>query len=93
MGCRSLNLDCAECPYKQNQLVHEEEFQAWEILMASLGQIRVSPSGRIIGLDMAAALSITAGRGYDVAAVSELLQEAEATLIPLLNEAASEEHG
>ncbi len=61
--------------------------------MASLGQIRVSPSGRIIGLDMAAALSITAGRGYDVAAVSELLQEAEATLIPLLNEAASEEHG
>lgn len=54
--------------------------------MASLGQLRLSPSGHVIGLGVGAALQIAQMRGYDTATVSELLQEAESVIVPLLNE-------
>jgi len=54
--------------------------------MASLGQLRIAPSGRVIGIGMGTALQIAHMRGYDAATVSELLQEAEAVIVPLLNE-------
>jgi hypothetical protein len=54
--------------------------------MASMGQLRLAPSGHVLGIDMAAALTIAAARGYDVGTVSELLQEAEAVLVAALNE-------
>lgn len=60
--------------------------------MASLGQLRVSPSGRIVGIELAAAFAVAQARGYDLATVSELLQEAEAILVQSLNEK-SEDHG
>lgn len=54
--------------------------------MASLGQFRLAPSGHVLGIDMATALTIATIRGYDAATVSELLQEAEAVIVTLLNE-------
>ncbi len=60
--------------------------------MAVLGQLRLSSSGRVIGLDVNAALTTARARGYDEATVSVLLQEAEAVLIHHLNET-PENHG
>jgi len=54
--------------------------------MAMLGQLRFSPSGRVIGLDANAALTTARARGYNEAVVSVLLQEAEAILVHHLNE-------
>ena len=63
-----------------------EEHQAWEILNASLGQLRIAPSGRVLGIDMTAALRIARARGFDEAVISELLQAAEAGLIEAMND-------
>lgn len=60
--------------------------------MAVLGQLRLSSSGRVIGLDVNAALTTARARGYDEATVSVLLQEAEAVLIHHLNDI-PENHG
>ncbi|MBI4030842.1 MAG: hypothetical protein HY370_04140 [Proteobacteria bacterium] len=61
--------------------------------MASLGQLRLSPSGRVIGIGVGAALQIAQARGYDTVTVSELLQEAEAVILPLLNDNGMDENG
>ena len=60
--------------------------------MAVLGQLRLSSSGRVVGLDVNAALTTARARGYDEAIVSLLLQEAEAVLVHHLNET-QENHG
>jgi|TARA_Y100000031_G_scaffold39706_1_gene44698 hypothetical protein len=49
--------------------------------MACLGQLRLAPSGHVVGIDMTAAIKIAEARGCDLAAVSELLQAAEAGMI------------
>ena len=51
------------------------------MLLACQGQLRLAPSGHVIGIDMDAALKIGAARGCDLAALSELLPAAEAGLI------------
>ena len=53
---------------------------------ASLGQLRVVASGRVLGIDMTAALGIARARGFDEDVMSELLQAAEAGLIEAMNE-------
>ena len=64
----------------------EEEHQAWDVLTACLGQLRMAPSGHVLGIDMTTALRIAEARRYDVAGVSELLQAAEVGLVEALNE-------
>lgn len=54
------------------------------MLLASQGQIRLAPSGHIIGIDMDAAPKLGAARGYDVTVPSELLPAAEAGLVEAL---------
>ena len=49
--------------------------------MASLGQLRLAPSGHVVGIDMAATLRIAEARGFEMNVVSELLQAAEAGMI------------
>ena len=63
-----------------------EEHQAWDVLTASLGQLRIVASGRVVGIDMTAALGIARARGFDESVISELLQAAEAGLIEAMNE-------
>ena len=63
-----------------------EEHQAWEVLTASFGQLRIVASGRVVGIDMTAALGIARARGFDESVISELLQAAEAGLIEAMND-------
>jgi hypothetical protein len=55
------------------------------VLLACQGQLRLAPSGHVIGIDMSAALGIAAARGCDVAVLSELLAAAEAGLVGALD--------
>jgi hypothetical protein len=65
-------------------LISRQEHEAWEVLLACQGQLRLAPSGHTIGIDVAAALRIGAARGADLAALSELLPTAEAGLVEAL---------
>jgi hypothetical protein len=62
-------------------LISREEHEAWEVLLACQGQLRLAPSGHVIGIDMDAALGLAAARCHKLAALSELLPAAEAGLV------------
>ena len=51
------------------------------MLLACQSQLRLAPSGHVIGIDMDAALKLGAARGCDHAVLSELLPAAEAGLV------------
>ena len=59
-------------------MISRQEHEAWDVLLACQGQLRLAPSGHVIGIDMDAALRIGAARGSDLAVLSELLPAAEA---------------
>jgi hypothetical protein len=61
-----------------------QEHEAWDVLLACQGQLRLAPSGHVIGIDMDAALKIGAARGCDLEVLSELLPAAEAGLVEVL---------
>jgi hypothetical protein len=46
-------------------LVSRQEHEAWDVLLACQGQLRLAPSGHVIGIDMDAALRLAAAHGYD----------------------------
>ena len=50
------------------------------------GQLRIAPSGAIIGWDMGAALALARALGVDPAPVAELLPAIEAVMVGKLNE-------
>ena len=54
--------------------------------MACLGQVRLAPSGHVLGIDMNVALGIAEARGHGLGIVSELLQAVDAGLIESLSE-------
>ena len=62
-------------------MISRQEHEAWDVLLACQGQLRLAPSGHVIGIDMDAALRIGAARGYDAPVLSELLPAAEAGLV------------
>jgi hypothetical protein len=66
-------------------LISCQEHEAWDLLLACQGQLRVAPSGHVIGIDMNAALRLGAARGCDLAALSELLPAAEVGLVEALS--------
>jgi hypothetical protein len=66
-------------------LISRQEHEAWDVLLACQGQLRLAPSGHVIGIDMDAALQIGAARGYDVVILSELLPAAEVGLVEALS--------
>jgi hypothetical protein len=65
-------------------LISYQEHEAWDVLLACQGQLRLAPGGHIVGFEMDVALSLATARGYDVAVVSELFPEAEAGMIEAL---------
>ena len=65
-------------------MISRQEHEAWEVLLACQGQLRLAPNGHVVGIDMRAALMIGGTRGYDLAVLSELLPTAEAGLIEAL---------
>jgi hypothetical protein len=73
-------------------LISQQEHEAWDVLLACQGQLRLAPSGHVIGIEMNAALSLATARGYDLAVLSELLPAAEAGLIEALRAHADRSH-
>jgi protein-L-isoaspartate O-methyltransferase len=65
-------------------LISQQEHEAWDVLLACQGQLRLAPSGQVVGIEMDAALKIGTARGYDVAVLSELLPAVEAGLVEAL---------
>ncbi len=61
-----------------------QEHEACEVLLASQGQLRLAPSGQVIGIDMHTALELAAAGNCDLAVLSELLPAAEAGLVEAL---------
>ena len=93
-ACRDDGLPCARgeagadgrlCAYRQHALISRQEHEAWEVLLACQGQLRLAPSGHVIGIDMDASLRLAAARGHDLAVLSELLPAAEAGMIEVLS--------
>jgi hypothetical protein len=66
-------------------LISRQEHEAWDVLLACKGQLRLAPSGHVIGIDMSTALRLGAARSCDLAVLSELLPAAEAGLIDALS--------
>jgi hypothetical protein len=73
-------------------LISREEHEVWDVLLACQGQLRLAPSGHVIGIDMDAALRIADTRGCDLAALSELLPVAEAGFVKALRADADRPH-
>jgi hypothetical protein len=65
-------------------LISHQEHEAWEVLLACQGQLRLAPSGHVVGIDMNTALRLGAARGCELAVLSEMLPAAEAGLIEAL---------
>ena len=65
-------------------MISRQEHEAWEVLLACQGQLRLAPSGHVVGIDVSTALSIGAARRCDIAVLSELLPAAEAGLVEAL---------
>jgi hypothetical protein len=70
----------ASCAYVAHEPQTDIGWQAWDLLMRCHGQLRLA-GNRVIGLDMAGALALADGLGYDRRAMAELLPPAEAGLI------------
>ena len=66
-------------------MISQQEHEAWEVLLACQGQLRLAPSGHVIGIDMDAALTLASARGCDLVVLSELLPAAEAGLVEALS--------
>jgi hypothetical protein len=62
-------------------LISRQEHEAWDVLLACQGQLRLAPSGHMFGIDIHTALELAAARNCDLAALSELLPAAEAGLV------------
>lgn len=55
------------------------------MLQTCQGQLRMTPSGHVLGLDLGVVLKIAEARGADLLIASELLQGAEAGMIEAIN--------
>jgi len=67
--------------------------QIWDLVGRLGGQLRVSPSGGIIGWDMSAALALASALGIDPAPVAEFLPAIEAVMVKKLFEQMEQDHG
>ena len=65
-------------------MISRQEHETWDVLLACQGQLRLAPSGHVIGIDMDAALKIGARPRLDLAVLSELLPAAEAGFVEAL---------
>jgi hypothetical protein len=66
-------------------LITRQEHEAWDVLLACQGQLRLAPGGHVIGIDMSASLGLATARSHDLAVLSELLPAAEAGMIEALS--------
>lgn len=62
-----------------------EGWQVWDLALACAGQLRIAPSGVVLGFDHAAVLEIATALDMPVAAVAILLPAMEAALVDAAN--------
>ena len=62
-------------------MISRQEHEAWDVLLACQGQLRLAPSGHVIGIEMDAVLQLAGARDCDMVVLSELLPAAEAGLV------------
>jgi len=67
--------------------------QVWDLVGRLSGQMRVTPSGGIIGWDMTAALALARALGVPGVAIGELLPAIEAVMVTRINERLEQDHG
>jgi hypothetical protein len=100
-ACKQEGLPCSRgepgadgrlCPYREHALIGRQEHEAWDVLIACQNQLRLAPSGRVLGIDMSTSLRLSAARGFDLAVLSELLPAAEAGLVEALCAEADRPH-
>ena len=65
----------------------------WDLVGRLGGQMRIAPSGGIIGWDMGAALALASALGINALAVAELLPPIEAVMARKINEQMEQDHG
>jgi hypothetical protein len=65
-------------------LISRQEHEAWDVLLACQRQLRLTPSGHVVGIDMSTALRLGAARGFNLEVLSELLPAADAGLVEAL---------
>ncbi|MBF0153259.1 MAG: hypothetical protein HQL64_05915 [Magnetococcales bacterium] len=58
---------------------------AWEMILSCQNQLRIAPSGHILGIDMNVALRMAEVRGWDLEILLELLPVAETGMIEALS--------
>ena len=80
------------CPYREHALISHEEHEAWHVLLACQGRVRLAPSGHVIGIDIGAALKLAAAPGSDPAVLAELVPAAEAGFVEALSADADRPH-
>jgi hypothetical protein len=81
-----LGCDGRRCPYIEDEPLTDGGWQAWDVVTRCAGQLRLVPNASaVIGLDLAAAISLATALGYDTRSVGELLPAAEAGLVAALN--------
>ena len=73
-------------------MISTQEHETWDVLLAYQGQLRLAPSGRVVGIDMSAELKIGVARGHDLAVLSELLPTAEEGFVEALCADADRSH-
>ena len=71
-------------------MISQQEHEAWGVLLACQEQLRLGPSGHVIGIDVDAVRRMGAARGCDLAVLSELLPAAEAGLVEALRDTEGE---
>jgi hypothetical protein len=66
-ACRDDGLPCARgepgadgrlCPYREHALISHQEHEGWDALLACQGQLRLAPSGHVVGSEISTALTL-----------------------------------
>ena len=65
-------------------MISRQEHEAWDVLLACQGQLRLAPSGHVIGIDMDAALRSQLPGATIWRSLSALLPAAEVGLVEAL---------
>ena len=71
-------------------MITHQEHEAWEVLLTCQGQLRLAPSGHVIGINVSTALRLGGACGYDLAVLSELLGAAEVGVVRSLRFSATQ---
>lgn len=69
-----------------NRLQTVEGEQVWDLLKKMTGQLRITGSGLVFGLDLGAAIQIADALGVNKFALVEIFAGAEATIVRVMNE-------